>query len=412
MKTTARIATLGATAGLSAAAAAAVFAGPAVASPVHQPVQQPTRQSAQRLTPQPAGAVFVQTDNLAGNTVVAYAQAADGSLTKVGVYPTGGLVSADTTPTANAPPPHRRPAPPRPTPTTKPDNSPQQPRQPDQAPTPTTATAYAPAKPPPAQPPSSPGATSPARTSCSPKAPRTTSTAPTACPWNSSGPPWSATTYTTNSDPPSPSPTTPAPSPAPTPTTPTRRHRTHRHLLNPRLRRRLHRPRNQPGLPTSPLLRPSHSPIPHHRPRPRHHRPALPLHQRRPPQRHRPNRHHTRQPRCRRGLLQRRRHRRIRVRCRRGTHRRNRTPKRDGPYRHALSFSKRVNWRRPGRILCPGARISPLRRSSGLNSWGQGVYLPLSSGDWPTTQPSRACCRRGDRSRYSRQGSVRSHSVL
>jgi 6-phosphogluconolactonase (cycloisomerase 2 family) len=37
------------------------------------------------------GAVFVQTDNPAGNDVVAYQRAADGTLTKSAVYPTGGL---------------------------------------------------------------------------------------------------------------------------------------------------------------------------------------------------------------------------------------------------------------------------------------------------------------------------------
>jgi 6-phosphogluconolactonase (cycloisomerase 2 family) len=35
--------------------------------------------------------VFVQTDNLAGNTIVAYDQAADGTLAQAGVYRTGGL---------------------------------------------------------------------------------------------------------------------------------------------------------------------------------------------------------------------------------------------------------------------------------------------------------------------------------
>lgn len=35
--------------------------------------------------------VFVQTDNLAGNQVIAYDQGRDGSLTEVGAYPTGGL---------------------------------------------------------------------------------------------------------------------------------------------------------------------------------------------------------------------------------------------------------------------------------------------------------------------------------
>lgn len=35
--------------------------------------------------------VFVQTDNLNGNTIVAYDRASDGTLTQQGVYPTGGL---------------------------------------------------------------------------------------------------------------------------------------------------------------------------------------------------------------------------------------------------------------------------------------------------------------------------------
>jgi 6-phosphogluconolactonase (cycloisomerase 2 family) len=38
----------------------------------------------------PDGAVFVQTDNVAGNTVVAYHRAADGTLAQAGSYPTGG----------------------------------------------------------------------------------------------------------------------------------------------------------------------------------------------------------------------------------------------------------------------------------------------------------------------------------
>jgi len=36
------------------------------------------------------GAVFVQTDNTAGNAVVAYHRAPDGALTLAGTYPTGG----------------------------------------------------------------------------------------------------------------------------------------------------------------------------------------------------------------------------------------------------------------------------------------------------------------------------------
>lgn len=91
MKTTARIATVSATAGLGVAAAAALFAGPAGASTVHQPAQSPVQRPAHRPARQGTGAVFVQSDNLAGNTVVAYDRAADGTLTQAGVYPTGGL---------------------------------------------------------------------------------------------------------------------------------------------------------------------------------------------------------------------------------------------------------------------------------------------------------------------------------
>lgn len=39
----------------------------------------------------PGGAVFVQTDNVAGNQVVAYLRGADGQLTPAGTYGTGGL---------------------------------------------------------------------------------------------------------------------------------------------------------------------------------------------------------------------------------------------------------------------------------------------------------------------------------
>jgi 6-phosphogluconolactonase (cycloisomerase 2 family) len=56
-----------------ALAAAALFAGPAQASTEHH-----------------GAAVFVQTDDPAGNTVVAYDRAGDGSLHQAGVYPTGG----------------------------------------------------------------------------------------------------------------------------------------------------------------------------------------------------------------------------------------------------------------------------------------------------------------------------------
>ncbi len=65
-----------------AAAALAIFAGPAAASG-NQPA------SAGR-----GDAVFVQTDNLSGNSIVAYHRGTDGSLTEAGSYPTGGLGGA------------------------------------------------------------------------------------------------------------------------------------------------------------------------------------------------------------------------------------------------------------------------------------------------------------------------------
>ena len=75
MKTTARIAIVGG----CVAAAGVLFAGPAGASTGHPSA------------PRAAGAVFVQSDNLTGNTVVAYDRASGGTLTQAGVYPTGGL---------------------------------------------------------------------------------------------------------------------------------------------------------------------------------------------------------------------------------------------------------------------------------------------------------------------------------
>src|SRR2546423_3487975 len=59
-----------------------------------------------------AGAVFVQNDALAGNAVVAYDRADDGSLQQAGVFPTGGLrgplegARVDRTAAPGAPPPH------------------------------------------------------------------------------------------------------------------------------------------------------------------------------------------------------------------------------------------------------------------------------------------------------------------
>ncbi len=69
-------------AGSAAIAATALFATPALAAPA------PTEFG------HPASAVFVQTDGLAGNAVVAYDRAPDGSLHQAGTYPTGGLGGA------------------------------------------------------------------------------------------------------------------------------------------------------------------------------------------------------------------------------------------------------------------------------------------------------------------------------
>ena len=70
MKTITRFAGVG---GL-ALAATVLLAGQAQASPAQQ-----------------SAPVFVQTDDPAGNTIVAYDRAADGSLQQAGIYPTGGL---------------------------------------------------------------------------------------------------------------------------------------------------------------------------------------------------------------------------------------------------------------------------------------------------------------------------------
>jgi DNA-binding beta-propeller fold protein YncE len=70
MGTTARITGI---AGL-ALAATALSAGPASAATAHST----------------AGTVFVQTDNVGGNAIVAYDRSADGSLRPAGTYPTGG----------------------------------------------------------------------------------------------------------------------------------------------------------------------------------------------------------------------------------------------------------------------------------------------------------------------------------
>ena len=77
MKTISRLAITG-------IAAAAAAAGPAIAA------------NASTITPADAGrgaahAVFVQTDNLSGNQIVAYHRDASGRLSLAGAYPTGGL---------------------------------------------------------------------------------------------------------------------------------------------------------------------------------------------------------------------------------------------------------------------------------------------------------------------------------
>src|ERR1700744_2710435 len=86
MNTTARIATLGASASLGVAAIAAAFAGPAAATPAPQQTHSPVHPPAHRLARHHSTSVFVQTDNLNGNSIVAYARAADGTLSQAGVY--------------------------------------------------------------------------------------------------------------------------------------------------------------------------------------------------------------------------------------------------------------------------------------------------------------------------------------
>jgi 6-phosphogluconolactonase (cycloisomerase 2 family) len=71
---------------------AAAFAAPALAATPH-----PARAAGPARRPVGPGtgpAVFVQTDNTAGNTVVSYRRAADGTLTKVASYPSDGLGGA------------------------------------------------------------------------------------------------------------------------------------------------------------------------------------------------------------------------------------------------------------------------------------------------------------------------------
>src|SRR5579862_7473511 len=82
MKIRTRLATAGGTALAAGALLAAPFAAPASADSVSA-----SHAAAYRAEPP----VFVQSDNVDGNTVVAYNRAADGTLSQAGVYPTGGL---------------------------------------------------------------------------------------------------------------------------------------------------------------------------------------------------------------------------------------------------------------------------------------------------------------------------------
>jgi 6-phosphogluconolactonase (cycloisomerase 2 family) len=67
--------------GLASALAVAAFAAPAASAST----------ISHRDLPRAHGAVFVQTDNTAGNAVVAYDRAPNGTLKLAGTYPTGGL---------------------------------------------------------------------------------------------------------------------------------------------------------------------------------------------------------------------------------------------------------------------------------------------------------------------------------
>ncbi|MGH3407343.1 MAG: hypothetical protein ACRDRJ_33305 [Streptosporangiaceae bacterium] len=82
MRSLTRLAGASALAAATLTAAAAAFAGPAGAAVSHP---------GYRGFAGARHAVFVQTDNLAGNQVVAYHRAADGTLTQSATYATGGL---------------------------------------------------------------------------------------------------------------------------------------------------------------------------------------------------------------------------------------------------------------------------------------------------------------------------------
>jgi len=79
------------TAGAVLATAGGALAGPASAATGVAATTAAATTTAAAQGTQAAGTVFVQTDNLAGNQVVAYDRAAGGQLTLAGTYDTGGL---------------------------------------------------------------------------------------------------------------------------------------------------------------------------------------------------------------------------------------------------------------------------------------------------------------------------------
>ena len=78
-------------AALAATAAAATALAGAVLATAGTAAASAAATGQHQFVPGAARAVFVQTDNLAGNQVVAYHRAADGTLTPAGTYATGGL---------------------------------------------------------------------------------------------------------------------------------------------------------------------------------------------------------------------------------------------------------------------------------------------------------------------------------
>src|SRR5215469_6953023 len=79
------------TAGLGAAVAAGAMLAAAGGAALAAPASAATTSTAAAQGQFTARAVFVQTDNTAGNQVVVYDRAGDGRLTLAGTYPTGGL---------------------------------------------------------------------------------------------------------------------------------------------------------------------------------------------------------------------------------------------------------------------------------------------------------------------------------